>query len=246
MKNKFLILSMMALVLCSCSKTKELYKEHAYNSSNFDENYYTEWNGIDKLEINEETTYVRTIGSDANITPVTDNVTDKSNLGEVNSSFKYGYLSKLYDGRLKCDGYYQLSRVQLNKTGYGTFFPKQLKDCSVFGISIRGGSTCAVPLSTNLKFNIHISFYIHLSNLEKYNKVTYNLNNVSVTTDSGGSTQIVSFFNYNEINGAVGMSMTFEMNEPTRTNLTDDMTNKEKEHVALMLYEVLLPESTWL
>lgn len=242
MKNKFIVLSLLAIALCSCTKTKELYNNHAYNSPVFDENYYTEWNGVDKINIKDEVS--RSISGD--VAPIYENVTDNSNLGEVDSSFKYGYLSKLYDGRLKCDGYYQLSRVQLNKTGFATFFPKQLKDSFSFGIALRGGSTCEHPLATNLKFDFHISFYIHNANSDQYNKVTYNLSNVSVTTDNGGSTQMISFFNYGEVDGAVAMSLTFEMKEPTRVNLTDDMNDKEKEHVAIMLYEVLLPESIWL
>lgn len=242
MKNKFLILSMIAVSLCSCSKTKELYKEHAYNSPNFDENYYVEMNGVDNLSINNEIVNERNPRVDS----IYENITDNSNLGSIDSSFKYGYLSKLYDGRLKCDGYFQLSRVQLNKTGYGTFFPKQLKDSGTFGIAVRGGSTCEIPLRTKLNFDLHISFYVHISNSDKYNKVTYNLLNVPIITDDGGSTELISFFNAGEINGAVGMSISFELKEPTKTNLTDDMLDKEKEHVALMLYEVLLPESTWL
>lgn len=242
MKNKIVLLSLIAIALCSCSKTKELYKEHAYNSPVFDENYYTEMNGVDSLLISKESTFVKS----PMITPIYENITNKTNLGEVDSSFKYGYLSKLYDGRLKCDGYYQLSRVQLNKTGYGTFFPKQLKECATFGIALRGGSSCDVPLRTELAFDLHISFYIHISNSEQYEKVNYELSNVKITTDNGGSTQMISFFNYGEIDGAVGMSMSFDMKEPTRTNLTDDMNNKEKEHVSLMLYEVILSDSIWL
>lgn len=242
MKNKFIVLSFIALALCSCTKTKELYKEYAYNSTVFDENYYVEQNGVDKLSINEEKVYLK----NPSINAVEGNITNKSNLSAIDSSFKYGYLSKLYDGRLRCDGYYQLSRVQLNKTGYATFFPKQLKETVSFGIAIRGGSTCQIPLSTHLKFDIHISFYIHLSNNEKYNKVTYNFVDVPVTTDNGGSTEILSFFNYGEIDGAVAMSMSFELKEPTRDKITDDMNDKEKDHVAIMLYEILLPDSTWL
>ena len=42
------------------------------------------------------------------------------NLSTIDKSFAYGYLSKLYDGRIQCDGYYQRSRVQMNDKGYGT------------------------------------------------------------------------------------------------------------------------------
>ncbi len=242
MKNKIVLLSLVAIALCSCSKTKELYKEHAYNSPVFDENYYTEMNGVDSLSISKEINHV----VKPRVKDISENITDNTNLGEIDSSFKYGYLSKLYDGRLKCDGYYQLSRVQLNKTGYGTFFPKQLKECATFGIAVRGGSTCEVPLRTELTYDLHISFYIHVSNSEQYEKVNYELSDVKITTDNGGSTQMISFFNGGEIDGAVGMSMSFDMKEPTRINLTDDMNDKEKEHVSLMLYEVILSDSIWL
>ena len=38
---------------------------------------------------------------------------------------------------------------------------------------------------------------------------------------------------------------TYKLKDSSHANLTDDYTDKEKEHFSIMLYEILLPESTW-
>jgi len=50
------------------------------------------------------------------------------NMSDIDSSFKYGYLSKLFDGRVTCEGYYQLSRVQTIESGFNGRFRKESGD----------------------------------------------------------------------------------------------------------------------
>ncbi len=43
---------MIVALLTSCSKTDELYTNRDYNSPVFDENYYTDYGGLDALNLN--------------------------------------------------------------------------------------------------------------------------------------------------------------------------------------------------
>ena len=60
-------------------------------------------------------------------------------LSRVDSSFKYGYISKLFDGQMFCWGYYQAARVQINENGFGTLFSKEgsPSDQSYFALNLK-------------------------------------------------------------------------------------------------------------
>ena len=271
--NKKIILPLLSvLALTSCSKTRLLYGENAYNSPIFDENYYLEREDIDSLEINNVQSGIHgEISSEDGLENLSMsgynkngykwfNPEDKtkefgynSNLDDIESAFNYGILSKLYDGRVRCEGLYQKSRVQLNKTGYATYFPKSLVEAKYIAFACRGGTSTPTTKLTyeetqGLEFNFTLSFYIHIPNSKKYDKVVYQLNKVFVQTDAGGSTNLVFFeIAKDQLSGAVAMS--FEWNcSDTRIeahNITDDYLDKEKDHLALMLYEVFIGESSW-
>ena len=53
MKNKHLILLFIPFVLCGCAKTSELYVGNAYDTGNFETNFYSENEDIDKVNINK-------------------------------------------------------------------------------------------------------------------------------------------------------------------------------------------------
>lgn len=277
MKKKNLFLSFLVFTLTSCSKTNLLYKEDAYNSPIFDENYYTEREDIDSLALaTTRTAPIVFWDSQDGLGAINqgDHNREKrpwissekseefgyhNNLSGIEKSFNYGILSKLFDGRVRCEGYYQKSRVQLNKTGFAMYFPKSLVSANYIAFACRGGTTLNVPLgfgpyfnseSSNqaLSMNFTLSFYIHISNSSEYEKVVYPLNNVNIQVDNHGSTNLVYFsLMPNELTGAVAMSLEWNSNDPRleEYNLTDDYTNKEKDHLALMLYEVFIGESIW-
>lgn len=245
MKKHLVILPFLALTLCSCVKTEELFPADAYCHPEFDLNYYTEWNGVDSLMINEQIVRTTYPNSESGLSKEMIDLAGETKLSLNNSSFAYGYLSKLYDGRISCGGLYQKSRVQLNKTGYATFFPKQLKDNQYFYMALRGGTTCSSPLRSMINVDYEISFYIHITNSNSYNKVVYQLNNVATMTDYGGDTVVLSFPLVQDIENAVAMSFTYKLNDTKHPEITDDYTDNEKDHFAIMLYEILLPGSTW-
>ena len=47
-------------------------------------------------------------------------------LSLYDSTFKNGFISKLFDGQVDCYGYYQQARIQIDETGFGYLFKKEL------------------------------------------------------------------------------------------------------------------------
>ena len=284
MKKQSLVTLLLLPFLASCSKTAELYSNYAYNSVDFMENYYKEQNGVRDLTIKDKTTYnlangagftsydsLKGIRSEdnreeypwVNLDDYSKEFGRNNNLSLIDESFAYGYLSKLYDGRVRCEGKYQLSRVQLDKKGYATFFPKKLEDYKYFAFSLRGATDYYVddlpsPLRANCVIDVHINFYQHITNSDEYNVVTLNLSNVPIPCDAGGDTNLVTVYLAEDVNAngvdkriynillqdTVAMSFDFEL-KTTVEGLSDDSTADTKYHFAVMLYEVLFPRSAW-
>lgn len=295
MKYKsLLLLAVVSSLLVSCKKTSELYARDAYNSSNFDENYYLEYNNIDKVAISnevdvatftdlvpdspgysEDLKYVRhedQIASDgsrliwAESNPKTGVGTQfgpTKCLSQINSKFSYGIISKLYDGRVHCGGAYGLyteSRVQLNKTGFGTFFPMELKQAKYFGMSLRGAVNNKELYGGNATLNIHLSFYRHVTGQEAYEKYNVDIENWILPVSTSPNGYYFGFYFDTPsmytmpIDGIVGYSMSYDLVDITAKEgkideygkPTDDMNDKERPHFAIYLYETLLPDSIWL
>ena len=272
MNKKHLIFILAPLALASCAKTNLLYDDNAFNSVNFDENYYLEWEGIKDLNCieNPPTSYSSLIKIErSNDRPDPDQEWTwggphenqfgyNNKLSKTEPKFSYGVTSKLFDGRVRCEGYYERSRVQLDKSGFAMFFPKTLVSVKHLALSCKGFSDCykyneASFSGEDLNFNLHWSFYIHLDP-QQYRKITYNIN-IDLPTDNGGESAYIGFEPYfgatfDELSGAVAMSLTWECNDSKLdsklpTAATDDYTNKEKRHMSLMLYEVFLRDSLW-
>ena len=284
MKKQTVILLSLIPFLAGCSKTAELYSNYAYNSVDFMENYYKEQDGVRDLAVKKTTAYNLSDGKGFNSSnslkyvKAEDNPENypwvnledyskefgrNNNLSTIDESFAYGYLSKLYDGRVRCEGKYQLSRVQLDKKGYATFFPKKLEDYKYFAFSLRGATDYYVddlpsPLRSNCVIDVHINFYKHITNSDEYDVVTLNLENVQIPCDAGGDTNLVTVYLAEDVNvngvdkriynillqDTVAMSLDFEL-KTTVAGLSDDSTVESDYHFAVMLYEVLFPKSAW-
>ena len=204
--------------------------------------------------------------------PTTDR---KSGFGPYHSlynndhSFSDGYVSKLYDGRVRCDGKVAKSRVQVDKRGYATYFPKALSTYKYFGIALRGATEDGNgdfakedPSNPIDKYYPHIdmqiSFVIHSTTSGEYSKINFNVKDYPVRTNDYYTAFFFFYFddvlkpeygdNWNTVlKDTIAMSFTFSLVDQrvTGKEYTDDATNKEKDHFALMLYEVMLPDSTW-
>lgn len=278
MKKRLPLLLLCVAALAGCSKTNELYGGSEYNSPNFDENYYTLWNGVEKLNITETQQINKNprvqssgevilknelTGEDFNSNHyIYDGVEEEqfgynNNLSKTEKGFSYGILSKLFDGRVRCEQKYQKSRVQVDRSGFAMFFPRVLGETKYLAFAARGGSDFPNGQELNkdgttfVYMNFDWSFYISLSS-DSYKKVTYHMENIAIPTDNGGDTALVSFMptgeTFGELYNAVGMSLTWSSNDPRldKRDCVDDYTNKEKHHLALMLYEVFIGESIWI
>jgi len=260
MNKKPFILLLSMFTLASCAKTNLLYGENAYNSPVFDENYYTEWEEVNKIKTSKSESgsrfnfscsdYVPPQGEKAKEVTVNGQTQkgyywagDKEkqfgynhNLSNIEKGFNYGVTSKLFDGRVRCESLYQKSRVQLNSTGFAMYFPKMLASTSYLGLGCRGGSDYPKGQEfdhRNLKVKLTWSFYIHLDN-GKYNKVVYDFN-AEIPVDFGGNTTFINFgVDPVQLQGAVAMSLTWKcMDERMaieKPELTDNYKDKTKKH----------------
>ena len=268
MNKKLPLLLLGAIALTSCAKTEKLYRADQYNSPVFDENYYLEWDGIDSLSSKIESTHKTAITPkctsdskfkfDGDETEYVWNGLKEEefgyshNVSDIEKKFSYGVTSKLFDGRVRCEGLYQKSRVQLDKSGFAMYFPKQLVKATKFlGLACRGGTDFPDQRFSNskLKVNFTWNFYIHLEN-GMYSVQSYEINNAEIPVDNGGNTAFVYLQPYfedyfSEISGAVGMSLTWNCVDETMDlfPITDDYTDKEKNHLSLMLYEVFIGDN---
>ena len=260
MKKIYLVLPVLAMVLVGCRKTEESFEAGRYNSSDFDQNYYVEWNEVDKVQIGKVSAIpVQTYESINIINNGKEYGFDVKNLINEEDKFSYGYLSKLYDGRLRCDGLTTRSRVQLNKTGYGTFFPKEYRGSESFAFALRGGTTIEYPTEEarirSVKIDATFKFYIRQEGTNIYDRVDLVFNNLQISSDNGGNTTYIEMpFDEStvaKLYGADAMSFEFSLTDLSQYSgyeITDDYTsdpNKQKEHFCVMLYEVLLPGSVW-
>ena len=287
-KMKYVLVPLMVVALSSCgSKFQELYAPNQYETANFLDNYYTERRGFDDIQVNEQNIhnievepFVHNGGEEIENLRNGDQYDSEGNflswdndfpeanikdgygpynaLIHKNSGFSYGYISKLYDGRVRCDGFYARSRVQLDACGYATYFPKALSSYKYFGIALRGGTDCERSFGDDFpELDIHLSFLKHDTETGIYSKYNFEMKDITVMTNNGGRTCLVYFYfdtvlkptfgdSWNTIlKDTVAMSLTFDLKQCKYDDLVMDRKAENKKHFAVMLYEVLLPNSSW-
>ncbi len=193
-------------------------------------------------------------------------------LTRIDNSFANGFLSRLYDGRVRCDGLYQHSRVQLSESGYSTFFPKELVSAKYFAMSMFNKTSPNADSAFSgclANMDLEISFYQHTSKNNEYNKYVVEIKDFDIPIDTGGNASLLLFYfsdifgsNYMDIvNGVTAMSFNYKVNEvkpgenvsSSSFNETinkfgvpsSDKNIEATTHMALMLYEVLFPDSSW-
>ena len=150
-KKILLLLTLPALASCGGFSVNYIVEGNKYNSPVFTENYYEHWDN--------ELKNAKSVGS----YDVTDNkimsfgdigLVDKNllvdnpysslyqyasdyNLMKADQSFYYGVQSKLFDGEVTCDGYYQKRRVQSNEKGFSVRFQKESDELSYFAMQFK-------------------------------------------------------------------------------------------------------------
>ena len=261
MKKRYFLIPVVALLLVGCRKTGEAFEKGRYNNGDFMKNYYTEWNGVENVQIGK-TTAIHEDFELIESTTVYNNGREYGfevkNLIKEEDKFSYGYLSKLYDGRLRCDNLTTRSRVQLANTGYATFFPKEYRGSDSFAFAMRGATTINYPSDDarikKVKIDVSFKFYVRKEGTNIYDVVDMIYENLEVSSDDHGNTTYVETpldeTTRNLLYGADAMSFEFALTDLTQYTgyeMTDglDPKDNEKEHFCVMMYEVLLPGSSW-
>jgi hypothetical protein len=186
--------------------------------------------------------------------------TQNKKLSLIDSSFSKGILSKLYNGQMRCDAWNSYAYLELDETGYGAYFPKELTSSKYFAMVVRGGSNTPDGTGRLSSFDIIVNFYKHPYG-EAIQKYAFTMPGVTLETNISAEYTILLGFYWSDIDpafdpkGIVGMSVTYSI--PTDGDFIGDATaraqyptysNMEETHdyyLALMLYEIMFPDSTW-
>lgn len=288
MKNKFKLLFVApALLLSACGYgLKEVYPGSVYNSVDYNENFYREWNKdinyhsedskVDNLsedvyQLNTENDHVFTKFGDANfvynqidhdkysyISDIYEPLDGKLSYGQTfalnktEPSFKYGYVSKLFNGQMFCNGNYEIARVQIDESGFGMKFNKEIEKYSYFALNFkasldyrRNGESTNIP-SHDSKVNLIINFFCKADNQKIHRvPVSYVIDNIKTNASEtiDGSNYI--FFGFDltniKIDRCVGVSIEYELLKDEYITAHPDEGWKH----CLLLYELFLPGSTW-
>ena len=175
-------------------------------------------------------------------------------LSRTNAAFSKGYLSKLYNGQVRCNGWSYYSWVVLDQEGYGTMFPGELNTAEYFAFVARGGRDTEDGGKGNVvTFGINVTFYRYKDDGKTLIGNTVILEDVKLQANFASNwTSLVGFrFEDAGINprGIVGMSLNITaLDDPYRDGAdvsSMDFTDGKKIHTGLCLMEVLLPDSTW-
>lgn len=162
-------------------------------------------------------------------------------------NFSRGYLSKLYNGQIKCNGWSYYAMAVLSDEGYGTIFPYELSSAEYFATSLLVSTDDESGGGRVVTVTVHATFYKYNAQgaLEGY-KVT--MPNMGLSCNAGAAlTSLVGFtFKDAGINptGIVGMSLTWDLVHDSHPCVSD--FKKDGKHDGLSVYEVLFPDSTWL
>ena len=185
----------------------------------------------------------------------------------LDSSFKYGVASKMFDGQMFCNGDHQRSRIQVEPTnqgenkGFGVLFSKETNDAKYMMMNFK----CSVVYEDNQNLSrcysdLDLTVGLYLKNDTGYTYIPLTYSVDKVPTNSGDyridiaeryNNYVCFGFNLKNINTErlVGFSVQYQYkgiylyNEHTETYLNYDLEDN-KLH-SMMLYEVSFPNTTW-
>ncbi len=177
-------------------------------------------------------------------------------LGRLHNGFREGYLSKLYNGQVRCNAWGFYSLVCLDEDGYGTLFPAELLDGEYFAFACRGGSNSPDGnVGRVSSFDINVTFYKYADDLETLVGETVSLVDVKLQTNYSAEATSLVGFDFADANidpsGIVGMSVDFACEdvyvdkEGEKHVSSTDFDSDSPYYIGLMLLEVLIPDSSW-
>ena len=167
--------------------------------------------------------------------------------------FSRGYLSKFYNGQIKCNGWSYYAMAVISNQGYGTMFPYELNKAEYFGTSLLVSTNHSTFPSSNrvVEANIHFTFYKYAMDGGLIgHKVT--LNDVHLSCDASAARTSFVGFSFADAGidpkSIVGMSVTWDLVKDSGFEvgqITNDFSQGEN-HDGLSIYEVFFPDSVWL
>ena len=252
------------------------YYENFYRIWDEDIAYHTEKSKVDNIDenvyiLNKETDHVFTSFNSDNFAYVQSDYDKYSYASDIyeppegklsygqtfalsksEPSFKYGYVSKLFNGQMFCNGSYEIARVQIDEDGFGMKFNKEIDKYSYFALNFKAsldyrkdGVNTNLPSHTS-KVNLLINFFCKTDNQKLHRvPVSYTIDNIK--TNSGetidGSNYIFFGFDLSniKIDRCTGISIEYQLLEDEYLAAHPD---EEWTH-CLLLYELFLPNSTW-
>ena len=178
-------------------------------------------------------------------------------LGRVDEGFKRGYLSKLYNGQLYCDGYHSLAFVCIDNNGFTQLFPRTIEKADYFVMSFRGGSDFTGGRNRYgseprvSAFDLSVDFYYLQDG--KYNYKTVKGEKVTTETDHGGEATTMYGFRFSEIgldaSGICGIGVHYDNFEDLYSSASGKISSlmpKTTEYqFGLLLYEIMFPNASW-
>ena len=189
-------------------------------------------------------------------------------LSRQDNSFRYGYVSKLFDGQMYCHGRYQYARVQIDESGFGCVFSKETNLDTYFALNLKAsydytkyeicdfsvypGSTGNIPNGIMSGVDLKVSFYCKTDKGFIKKSFLYEIDDL--TTNGFESAEIYTLFGFRtsryELNRVAGLSIEFtfdreDINKNPMRDLKDKEGNPYKLDYSLMLYEVFMPFTIW-
>lgn len=282
-----LLLPLIGVTACGYGLKDAVYGNR-YNSPVFKENYYSNWDAKLKAakDNNEHVTILDKEENKVFTSYGDHNFVDKVDPGRARSlkyfnfsyidgdyygnhsrvdlqdeTFKYGYISKLFDGRMFCGGKYQLSRVQIDESGFATSFKKEMsasgEGVPYFAINFKASSdyTTSENVPSHLSaINFKLTLFTKGNDTISANTYTYQLNEVATNASDYCNEPTIDniyelksnyvFYGFSleglNFERCVGMAITYD--------LISDPYSKRSENPldhSLMLYEVFFENVIW-
>lgn len=176
-------------------------------------------------------------------------------LTRIKPEFSKGYLSKLYNGQVRCNAWSYYSLVLVDAEGYGTTFPSELSSAEYFAFSARGGRNSADGgIGNVVTFDINVTFYRYKEDGRTIIGESVLLDDVKLQANFSSEWTSLVGFRFADAGikprGIVGMSINLEgLDDPYQDENGDgsscDFGDDYVYHTGLCLLEVLLPDSTW-
>lgn len=168
-------------------------------------------------------------------------------LSKNDSTFKYGYISKLFNGQMFCHSKYELARVQIDEEGFGARFSKEIKEYDYLALNFkasldyrRDGKSTNIPGHMS-SINLRINFYCRTDN-QSYRRVPVSYQIDNIPTNAGEKYIFFGFDLKNiDVSRLAGVSIQYTLLDDTIKNEQPEMNWKH----CLLLYELFLPNSTW-